>query len=98
VVNIKYTLSWLDATLQDNYKSKKDLIKNKLTDGIVLRNVTLSPDGWFDMLCIHEFKANNDKNAIKYIKNFIENYSRIDVFTVKNNNDFIFTEEDLIAE
>ena len=89
---MKYSIGWIDATLKENWNFFR---RYYLSQGVELEKEEDQHDGWVDFEATYRFEAENDQEAKKMAKSFIDSDDRIDVFSLSKGDQTIFTEEDL---
>lgn len=92
---MKYTIEWVYSTLKENYKSDEELVRDYKRNGVSVTIEGDSGDGWYDLLCIHNFTAESDDKARGYARKYSEDVDN-EVWSLYNEKgDRLMTEEDL---
>ncbi len=91
---MKYVVSWIDATMTQNYGSERELIEAYARLGITIGQTGGDPFdgwrdddewgyGWYDFEACHEFQADDDQSAMAYVRSFHFGYRNVECFTLK---------------
>ncbi len=88
---MKYRISWIDATLTENY----DSMVAENPEIVFTNEGSQESDNWTDFSAHHDFMAMNDEQAIQYLKNFdYFMFRAVDVYTLSGaDSGLIYTEE-----